>query len=294
MRPAVIAIVLILALPAAAQQRVQIYGGYSLLNVDNQNFTNRENVSGGEAALAIGLGGRVQVEGSGRVYSEHSNPMTIVPGIGSSTTILEAKGTEWIVAIGPRFELRPVFLRTLFGWDHVHVSGQTRTTTMNITRHDSFSGSSDGWTIIPGGGVQQRIAGPLGVRASADYIYARHADVGFHNFALGAGLVVFIGGGEREASSATPTARVPAAAASAPLLGVTGTEIDRGFVVSTVSPPASENDIQRGDLIYRIDGRDVRSARDIETAVAASASGTVRVEYMRRNIPIDKMVAIRP
>jgi C-terminal processing protease CtpA/Prc len=113
------------------------------------------------------------------------------------------------------------------------------------------------------------------------------------------GVVFRLGGGETRAADAlappTPTAATDSLSAEAPLLGIRGREAPTGFVVTSAitGSPAAQVQIQPGDLIYRIDSRDVRSARDIELAIAGSTSGTVRIFTMRRNIPINQDMRIR-
>ena len=57
-----------------------------------------------------------------------------------------------------------------------------------------------------------------------------------------------------------------------------------GVKVTSVLPgcPASQAGITPGDTITDIDSRPVHSNRDIEAAIAANTTGTVKIKYMIR------------
>jgi S1-C subfamily serine protease len=65
----------------------------------------------------------------------------------------------------------------------------------------------------------------------------------------------------------------------APLLGVVGYATDEGLKVTSVRPgsPAEKIFLKPGDVISKIDDKEVKNGRDIESAVAASTSGTIKV-----------------
>jgi PDZ domain len=68
----------------------------------------------------------------------------------------------------------------------------------------------------------------------------------------------------------------------AAMLGVMVCSADGGLRVTSVrsGSPAARAAILPGDIVTSIDGRPVRTSNDIETAIAASISGTVKVGYM--------------
>ena len=55
---------------------------------------------------------------------------------------------------------------------------------------------------------------------------------------------------------------------------------DQGLALVVAAPDGAG--ISPGDTITDIDGRPVRSSRDIEAAIAANATGTVKIRYMIR------------
>ena len=75
-----------------------------------------------------------------------------------------------------------------------------------------------------------------------------------------------------------------AATSEAALLGVAGYASDNGFTVTSVwgGSPAAQGGIKAGDIISKIDGKQVHSSLDIEAAIAANASGTVKLGYLIR------------
>ena len=66
------------------------------------------------------------------------------------------------------------------------------------------------------------------------------------------------------------------------LLGVTGYLNEVGFKITSVraDSPAAQISLNPGDIISNIDGREVHSSRDIESAIAASTSGTIKVSCL--------------
>jgi S1-C subfamily serine protease len=68
----------------------------------------------------------------------------------------------------------------------------------------------------------------------------------------------------------------------AALLGVMVCPADGGLRVTSVrsGSPAARAAILPGDIVTSIDGTPVRISNDIETAMAANTSGTVKVGYL--------------
>jgi S1-C subfamily serine protease len=73
-----------------------------------------------------------------------------------------------------------------------------------------------------------------------------------------------------------------AGSSEAALLGVVGCGSDNGLRVTSVQSgsPAAQAGIVPGDIITSIDGRPVHSSHEIETAIAANTSGTIKIAYM--------------
>jgi len=100
---------------------------------------------------------------------------------------------------------------------------------------------------------------------------------------------VFTFGGTRQASSGgrNQTTSVPmqtGPTSEAALLGVAGYATEAGFKVTSVraGSPAEQIFLKPGDVIVKIDGREVHSSHDIEVAIAASASGTVKLSFLNQ------------
>jgi S1-C subfamily serine protease len=73
-----------------------------------------------------------------------------------------------------------------------------------------------------------------------------------------------------------------AGSSEAALLGVVGCDTSGGFKVASVKAgsPAALCGLRPGDIVMSIDGRAIHSSHDIETAIAANTSGTIKVGYM--------------
>jgi hypothetical protein len=94
-------------------------------------------------------------------------------------------------------------------------------------------------------------------------------------------------GGRPPTGTSTPDQRAGtsaqiAATSEAALLGVAGYATEAGFRVTSVraGSPAAQAGINASDIISKIDGKEVHRSLDIESAISANASGTVRVTYM--------------
>jgi len=135
--------------------------------------------------------------------------------------------------------------------------------------------------------VQWKVGPHWAVRASGDYVFTCHNIFGGprvtqHNFRASAGVVFMFGArgptGTPEQRAAGTSVQI-AATSEAALLGVAGYASDNGFTVTSVrgGSPAAQGGIKAGDIISKIDGKQVHSSLDIEAAIAANASGTVKV-----------------
>jgi C-terminal processing protease CtpA/Prc len=165
---------------------------------------------------------------------------------------------------------------------------------------DSFAGAF-------GGGVQIPVAPRWAVRASADYVLTRHnifklvdpflSNYTQNNYRVSAGIV-FSFGGTRETRSHVSGSSPSHISGSedAILFGISGYTRGDGVVVLSVhdSSPAAAAGIEPGDVVMRIDAQPVHDSHDIESAVATSKTGTVRVMYFRRGVlQIEKDIKIR-
>jgi Outer membrane protein beta-barrel domain/PDZ domain len=274
MRLVVLGLVLCLACCSSAfgqeGPRVEVFGGYSYLNVDTNGLSSRQSANGWEASVNGNFNRIFSIEGSVSGYYKN---------------ILGINVRDYSYVGGPRFNYRTaqatVFAHALIGGDHL--SGN----------YSGFSvGSQDGFAAAFGGGVQWNVAPRWAVRGSADYVLTRHDILAAqsytqNNFRASVGVVYMFGfreSGPRPPRREHEHAAAPACsnASEAALLGVVGCGTSAGFTVSSVhfGSPAAAAGIAPGDVIISIDGRPVRDAREIEAAIAANAVGTVRVSYM--------------
>ena len=68
----------------------------------------------------------------------------------------------------------------------------------------------------------------------------------------------------------------------AALLGIRGCSIPTGVRITSVKEDsfALHAGLREGDVISAVDGRPVRDCREIEVAISANTSGTVKLEYL--------------
>lgn len=88
----------------------------------------------------------------------------------------------------------------------------------------------------------------------------------------------YLGRSTRRAGGTEPSIH-PATNTLALSLGVTGYWTDGGFKVTSVCEGSLGADIflRPGDVISKIDDRQVKDGQEIESAVAATATGTIKV-----------------
>lgn len=261
------------------EARVDIFGGYSYLNIDTNGLSNRQSANGWEASVSGNFNHRFAVEGSvAGYYKSYSFDFS---ALGLGIGIVDVHVHDYSYLAGPRINFRPVFVHALIGGDHLTGSAL------------GGSASQDSFAAAFGGGLQWRVAPQWAVRGSADYVLTRHNIFGNaldsytqNNFRASVGVVYMLGGFRESAPRVPRESHRPAPACSnsgeAALLGVSGCGISSGFEVSAVrsGSPAAAAGISPGDVITSIDGRAVRDSREIEQAIAANTSGTIKVGYL--------------
>ncbi len=281
----VVAVSLAVCCSALGQEvpRVEVFGGYSYLNIDVQSGVPstspipRQSANGWEASVSVDVRRWIGVEGSVAGYYK-----TVPLGFG----LPNASVRDYSFAAGPRFNYRPVFVHALFGGDHL--SGSISGISISVSQ-DSFAAAFGGGVVWP---IIQRWA----LRGSADYVLTRHdivdALLGLpgrsltqHNFRASAGIVYVFGGHGEPAPRAERKTVAPqpcAGSSEAALLGVVGCSADSGLRVTSVrsGSPAAQAGIAPGDIVISIEGRPVQSSHDIEAAIAANTSGTIKISYM--------------
>ncbi len=262
--------------------RAEVFGGYSYLNVDTKGVTDRVNANGWEASGAFNFNRWFGAEGD---LASHYNGDCA----GLDALISGASCRHFSFMGGPRFTYRltkfTVFAHGLFGGGHL--SGSTSDTGIpDVT----LSASETKFAMAAGGGLDYNFQNHISIRfGQVDYFLTKHFNqfgVGHqNNIRVSAGIVIRFGGirgassGGRNQTTSVPIQTGPASEAA--LLGVSGYATDTGFKISSVraGSPAAQIYLNPGDTIFEIDGRDVHSSHDIEAAIAASASGTVKVTF---------------
>jgi hypothetical protein len=247
---------------------VEVFGGYSYLNVDTNGLSDRQSANGWEASVNGNFNRIFSVEGSVAGYYKN---------------ILGVDVRDYSYVGGPRFNYRTAqataFAHVLLGGDHLSGS------------YSGLSASQDSFAAAFGGGVQWNVATRWAVRGSGDYVLTRHnilggSSVTQNNFRASVGIVYMFGGvreyGPRQPHHGRTPAPVCANSSEAALLGVTGCSTSFGFEVSAVrsGSPAAAAGISAGDVVTSIDGRAVRDSREIEQAIAANTTGTIKVGYL--------------
>ena len=289
MRKALPILLIFLPVMASGQQasevpKAEVFAGYSYLNIDTNNLTSRQNANGWETSISGNFSKWLAAEFD---VSGHYKTYGVTLPVGG---MLDVKVTDYSYLAGPRINFRPVFVHALFGGDHLTGSAL------------GFSASQDRFAGVVGGGVQIPLTRLLSLRASADYALSRHnifggPSVSQNNFRASVGIVFKFWGGRAESAAtqvpatsppreaATPTtpstrpSSQPAPETVALSLGVTGHATDDGFKVTSVreGSPAAQIFLRPGDTLTKIGDRGVKTGQDIDSAIAASATGATKV-----------------
>ncbi len=269
--------------------RVELYGGYSYLNVDTNGLTSRQGLNGWETSVSYNINGWFAAEGN---ISGYYKGYSYRVGDSSAT----AHVSDYGYVFGPRFNYRAnnsatVFAHALFGGDHLGASASGNLFGVPV----SGSGSVDAFAMAIGGGVEFKVARHLAVRTSADYVLTRfnvfnpENPYSQNNYRIGAGIVYTFGGGSKQVASTQPgqpnsSQRQPSVAQSSQSgneqlgqfrlenLGVSGKAVANGFAVTGVLPnsKAANAGITAGDHIVAVDGRQIKTDSDLFTALSIS------------------------
>lgn len=275
------------SLSAQETPKAEIFAGYSYLNFGTESISDRLNLNGWVASAAFNLNRWVGVEAD---FSGHyKGDCWGAPGV--TCKHLSFMG-------GPRFTYRQgritAFAHGLFGGDNGSLS------------YSGVSTSDTPFALAAGGGMDIALTKHISIRAvQVDYVMTRHFssydEPHQNNIRASAGIVFTVGGRrEMRARNANQTGGVavqtvpsrepapppaattqiqPAAVSVALSLGVTGSKSEDGFRVTSVrgGSPASQIFLRPGDVISKIDDTQVKDGQEIDSAVAASATGTVKV-----------------
>lgn len=274
--------ILLIGSVTAAQEipKAEVFVGYSYLNVDTNNLTlSRPNANGWEASVSGNLNQWFALEGD--VSGYYKSWTVDIPALLFGPVNVDVSDYGFVG--GPRINFRPLFVHALVGADHLTGSAL------------GLSASQDSFAGAFGGGVQWDVNPKWAVRVSGDYVLTRHnifkvVDLSGPNytqnsFRVSAGIVFNFRGTSGPAPSRSQNRQI-GRSEEAVLLGVTVYADGNGVRVVSVrdGSPAANAGIQTNDLIATIDGQPVHSAKDIETAVATSATGTIRIRYFERGI----------
>lgn len=295
------AVVCFVSIAAFAQDyRGEVHGGYSYLNIDTNGLTSRQSANGWEAGASGNFNRWFGVEFSGAgYYKTYSATVTPFPEMITASV----KFRDYSYVAGPRFNFKPFFAHALLGGDHLSADVSETllippASPLRLSQHFS----QDGFAGAFGGGIQQKISGPLSVRVGADYIFTRHnlfslLDLGGsaytqHNYRIVAGIAYSFGGGrskERAPSASRGTISTTASSAPAsmsiPTLGISvvTTQDNKGAQIVQITPGgvADFGGLHRMDLITAVNGTDVHTPMELAAALNG-VSGNVKLVYQFR------------
>ena len=251
--------------------KAEVFGGYSYLRNVNGGG---QGASGGVASAAynfntwLGIEGDILVHHQNQVYSCCSTYATATLPV-----------TSTLYMVGPRVALRT---GPLTAFAHVLAGGATSRTNAPSDMGGPFSSTQS--AASAGAGVDLALRKWFAIRIlEVDYVTNISGSPHTNNVGASAGIVFRFGGTaqarQRGVTSVQRETPPVANTGEAPLLGVVGYATDEGLKVTSVRPgsPAEKIFLKPGDVISKIDDKEVKNGRDIESAVAASTSGTIKV-----------------
>lgn len=180
--------------PAGIEEwpRIDLFAGYSYLNVDTSGLTtSRQSGNGWEASAAFAANKWIAAEAD---FSGYYNQYAIaIPDINLSFVSATLHVHDYAFLGGPRVTFGPVFIHALFG-------GDTLTGTAL-----GLSVSQTDFAAAFGGGVQSKVFDHhWAIRTSADYVLSHHAiarivlptapALSQNNFRISGGIVFVVGG----------------------------------------------------------------------------------------------------
>jgi hypothetical protein len=160
----------------------------------------------------------------------------------------------------------------------------------------SLNVSNIGLAVAFGGGVDMKLSSNISLRVGqVDYLYTQHnfnfivktLDTHQNNVRASAG-VVFVFGGEKQASSTLPQpTRTPRGVTPIPLLGlsVVARSSNNGSEIVDVIPGSigGQAGLQVGDVLNQVDGKLVRTTTELSSELSSKARGSnVRIGFLRR------------
>jgi hypothetical protein len=162
--------------PLTRSQRVDIFAGYSFMNIDTNQLSSRQNLNGFETSATFNIVRHFAAEGAFSGYFKSNVMGSIV-----SAHDLSLLG-------GPRVNFGQGFVHALVGFDRL-----TGTALGLSASQNSFAAA------FGGGGQSRTFARHFAIRVSADYVLGRHNIFGGsaynqNNFRVSSGIVFVFGG----------------------------------------------------------------------------------------------------
>ena len=262
---------------------MDLFGGLSYVNFGINGLASRQTANGWDASVNGTLLKYVSAEAdiSGSYFKTQAEPNFSFPAHG----IVNISMSNYSLLGGPRLNIRPIFIHALVGSDRL--SGRASQV--------GFVASQYSLASALGGGVQWKLSAAWSLRLSGDYLLTRQNIFGGsrspqNDFRASVGIVLNFGktlqsprlGRARVTSPVQDLPRLDEAAS----LGIKGYPTEHGCYVTEVTSgsAASRAGITSDDTVVSVDGLQIHSAREIEAAIAKSASGRIKVVFLVKGI----------
>ncbi len=281
--------------------KVEVFGGYSYLNADQEGFFPRQHFHGFDTNATFYIDRHVGIEGdfAAQFQSDCLGVSTLLNDVsGGVTSGVRCHYMQFMA--GPKAAFRKSrlmgFGHALFGGNNVVVS----TSGFDVTA----SVSQIKWAMAAGGGIDWQLSPRYSVRlAQADYLLTNHGAVGYgthqNNFRISAGIVFRFGsfgemlshrpsktGATMPASAAESTTKVPTHIAA---LGVSVVPADNQTGIEIVdvdaNGPLAKAGLRAHDVIATVNGHDVRTVSDLNRAIDAAKDRQLKIRYMYLGTP---------
>lgn len=235
--------------------RVDVFGGYSYLNIDTNGLTSRQSANGWETSISGNFSKWLAAEADVSGYYKNYDILGVNVAV-----------RDYSYLAGPRLSVKPLFVHALVGGDHL--SGEAL----------GLSAAQDGLAGAFGGGVQWRVSGPFSFRASADYVFSRHnilggSSVTQNNVRASIGIVYSFG--VREPASTLPRQAIPTGM-RVPALGIMvalGRNPGAEITDEASTGVAALAGLHIGDVINAVDGKPVKTPMELAVELANHQTG---------------------